>query len=399
MKKFYAVYIKPYIHFMVAFVLSVGLVFAIAVLLFTTLPKSSWVAIDTVPHEFELKQFSGRINTIAHHVIFANNIHNTASFKNLNSVTVRLLSGEEYEVSPLGLKLEFEKPESETQAASNILLFTPYAHINTFPTDIRATVATSSELEPSFARTYHIRLSSNWRSQPQMELKISASDYLEIFGFSEIYIKGEKIDTQGSITILPWIREDEANYDNFEFSLCSDNASIFINKEENQVFEGLYEEQPTIMLPNYQNDYLYLAGRFYSFEGLSGSGYYALNHTYLNNQKSYDIGNLNILGESSQPTLNCEFGVGNYNNFVPKFNISGAVDRIEIAGSSLYYTLPQFILNNIGALCIAAFTTIIAMLTRRNNDNKPSPAPNREGRRTPHYLNRRRFNRKKRWRR
>lgn len=145
----------------------------------------------------------------------------------------------------------------------------------------------------------------------------------------------------------------------------SGGVDIYISeKKVAQLISKIVVEQ----IGRFKDDYTYLEGLINSFTGKTDNAG-TLKHTYLNTQNDYEISSLVTSGDhlNQQLSFECELSADKQ-----VLSISGLVNNISVADSSLYFGFAEFIAQNMGAVVSAVFTAFIItciplMLSRKVN--------------------------------
>lgn len=177
------------------------------------------------------------------------------------------------------------------------------------------------------------------------EIYFPIDSILRIYGDTEIYVKGKKLEEYVQ-----------------NIKIMSPRFS------SNDIFETKYStfiiqtEETKIRLDEGDKLFIYGVCDEFSEEGVNGS---SLKRTFRNVQSEYDISFLNLSGRKKDKPLKV---VGNLDGKNNTITISGRVEEIEVAGHDLRLNIIDFIYDNLGTIILPIITAFILRFIQKRDD-------------------------------
>lgn len=307
-------------------------------MIYKLLPDSSYISLVASPKTYNIEEFSGGM--AAKVQLFEVKY---GTLINYDEILVSV-DNQTFLLKPYELVVTFNQDKDIDKYGvpyANSLLFDSQVDVYTNYSDGFNFIDTQVSIEkmPKLIGKMPSRMSSDEKGSSvtlktavpnKLFISVLKGSEITVNGGVDVLVKGKKMPLNSQITVLE-TRDQEII-----------NSHFILNSNEFKIH-------------GYQDDYIYLEGLIKSFNGVSDQNG-VLKHTYLNQQKEYDVGTLEVDGNYDDILLEFEYELGEYNS---SLILSGPVKSINVAHASLYFSFFQFLVENLGTVISAVFTAFI----------------------------------------
>lgn len=313
--------------------------------------KNAIIVLEGMPQNFRCDNFKGNLEMYPQYIDI-----DSGKIVNRNYMKV-IIDMQEFDVKPGDFIIEFD-------CYKDIDIYgIPYGNVfRTRNSDIRISSNTNSNYNVTASQLLFTR--GNNVTEYQLNSFISKNNQSE-------YIYAENFDTNGLLEI-----QDK------DTIICTGGMYIYINGEDIVKKNQSYKE---IQLCSLQKGFslsffiqfqkctfsfskingISMNGTINGFSGKTGIKGSKMIYTSLNEQKSYDIGGLDIAGEGEELNITYDF-----DSTVNEINITGKIKELVLFGVNINESIITFIYSNITSIVSAIITSlltsiIVAVLKKR----------------------------------
>lgn len=330
---------------LISIIVSISLTIAIYLLL----PKSSWINLYSTPNDFEIYNFTGE------YVLTTNTLHlNNGILRNSTAVYVSL-NKKVYELNQGELEINFIN-DSKIDSINNNKKFPElFSCYTIFDKEVKVNAYMQSDYGVYNGILQIQKQYSIFRKDKNIESTLSDDEIYSILVASDNTMKSSiLVYNDTTMTICPnmqiYIRGEKID--------IPEGASIKLSSGITDATGAIFDFSTNMVLYNSLdiNNYCYLEGSCTNFSGTPSGSNSVLKQTYLNTQKEFDVGLLNVTA-SGKEHFQIEYELSNQKNNI---QISGQSHKVTLANTSLSFNFLTFLSDNLGAIISAIFAAFIA---------------------------------------